>query len=42
MDLADATLVAATEVLEVSRIFTTDSDFYVYRINNTGAFEVVP
>jgi predicted nucleic acid-binding protein len=42
VDLADASLVAAAEVLEVSSIFTTDSDFYIYRINNTGAFEVVP
>ena len=42
MDLADASLVAAAEVLNVTRIFTTDSDFYVYRINNKGAFEVVP
>jgi uncharacterized protein len=42
MDLADASLVAAAEVLEVSRIFSTDSDFYIYRINDAGAFEVVP
>lgn len=36
MDLADASLVATAEVLNLSRIFTLDSDFYVYRINNTG------
>lgn len=42
MDLADASLVAVAEKLGVSRIFTTDSDFYIYRINNTGVFEVVP
>jgi predicted nucleic acid-binding protein len=42
MDLADASLVATAEVLNLSRIFTLDSDFYVYRINNTGVFEVVP
>lgn len=42
MDLADASLVAAAEVLAVSRIFTTDSDFYVYRIHGTTPFEVVP
>jgi len=40
MDLADASLVATAEVLNLRRIFTLDSDFYVYRINNTGAFEV--
>ena len=42
MDLADASLVAAVEVLNLRRIFTLDSDFYVYRINNTGVFEVAP
>ena len=42
MDLADASLVATAEVLNLRRIFTLDSDFYVYRINNTGAFEVAP
>ena len=42
MDLADASLVAAAEALDLSRIFTLDSDFYVYRLHNTGAFEVVP
>lgn len=42
MDLADASLVATAEVLKLSRIFTLDSDFYVYRINDTGVFEVVP
>jgi predicted nucleic acid-binding protein len=42
MDLADASLVTAAETLSLTRIFTFDSDFYVYRINNTGVFEVVP
>lgn len=42
MDLADASLVVAAEVLHLTRIFTLDSDFYVYRINNTGVFEIVP
>ena len=42
MDLADASLVASAETLGLTRIFTVDSDFYVYRINNTGVFEVVP
>jgi hypothetical protein len=31
MDLADASLVTAAEALNFSRIFTLDSDFYVYR-----------
>ena len=41
MDLADASLVATAETLNLTRIFTIDSDFYVYRINDTGVFEVV-
>ena len=42
MDLADASLVAAAEGLELHRILTLDSDFRVYRINGRIAFEVVP
>ena len=42
MDLADASLVAAAESLNQRRLFTLDSDFYVYRLYNADAFEVVP
>jgi predicted nucleic acid-binding protein len=42
MDLADASLVTAAEVLKVTRIFTVDSDFNVYRINRKTPFERVP
>ena len=42
MHLADASLVAAAEPLEVRDIFTLDSDFYVYRWRGTEAFEVIP
>jgi predicted nucleic acid-binding protein len=42
MDLADASLVAAAHVLNVTRIFTTDSDFYVYQIGGIKPFEVLP
>lgn len=42
MDLADASLVAAAEGLELHRILTLDSDFRVYRINDRIAFELVP
>ena len=42
MDLADASLVTAAEALNLTRIFTLDTDFYVYRFNNTDVFEVVP
>ena len=41
MDLADASLVAAAETLGLKRIFTLDSDFYVYRINDKDAFDVI-
>ena len=42
MDFADASLVTAAEHLGLSSIFTLDSDFYVYRINDKKAFEVIP
>ncbi len=42
MDLADASLVAAAEVLGVRRIFTVDSDFVVYRLPGKQPFEIVP
>ncbi len=42
MDLADASLVAAAEVLGVRRIFTVDSDFVVYRLLGKQSFEIVP
>lgn len=41
MDLADATLVTAAETLGTNRIFTLDSDFYVYRLHETAAFDVI-
>lgn len=42
MDLADASLVAAAETRGSKRIFTLDSDFYVYRLKDKDAFEVIP
>lgn len=42
MDLADASLVAAAETLGTNRIFTLDSDFYVYRYRDKGTFDVIP
>ena len=42
MDLADASLVAAAEALNESLIFTLDGDFYIYRLANGRAFEVIP
>ena len=42
MDLTDASPNAAAEALEVRRIFTLDSNFYVYPRRGTQAFEVIP
>ncbi len=41
MDLADASLVSAAEALGLDRIFTYDSDFYIYRIGDKTAFNVI-
>lgn len=38
MDLADASLMVAAEGLGVQRIFTLDSDFYIYRLADGSAF----
>jgi len=42
MDLADASLVALAQTRGIRRIFTLDSDFYVYRLNGRDSFEVIP
>ncbi len=42
MDLADASLVATAEALDIRRIFTLDSDFAVYRRHGREPFEIVP
>lgn len=42
MDFADASLVSAAETLKVARIFTLDSDFYVYQRYGNQPFEVIP
>lgn len=42
MDLADASLVVLASELETRRIFTLDSDFYVYRTSRGEAFECMP
>src|SRR5262249_55239900 len=41
MDLADASLVAVAESLSLRQIFTVDSDFYVYRLSDGSAFEII-
>ncbi len=42
MDLADASLVTLAERKKIRRIFTLDSDFYVYRLNGKESFDVIP
>ncbi len=42
MDLADASLVAAAEALNLRRVFTLDSHFRAYRMVNKHAFDIVP
>ena len=43
MDMADATLVALAESLEVGSIFTLDRrDFSIYRIKGRGRFRIIP
>ena len=42
MDLADASLVAAAERLNLRRVFTVDRHFRAYRIQGRHAFDVVP
>ena len=43
MDLADATLVALADVLEIPKIFTLDHrDFSVYRFKQKRRFTIIP
>jgi predicted nucleic acid-binding protein len=42
MDLADASIVAAAETLNDPRILTQDADFYIYRFQDKGSFDVLP
>lgn len=41
MDLADASLVAVADARGIPRLFTIDSDFYIYRLANGAVLEVV-
>lgn len=42
MDVADASLVAAAEALDISRVFTLDSDFRIYKLFGRKAFTLIP
>lgn len=41
MSLADASLIATAENLELRSVFTFDSDFYIYRLADGSALEIV-
>lgn len=41
MDFADASLVAVAESIGEKRVFTLDSDFYVYRLYDREPFDVI-
>lgn len=41
MSLADASLIATAESLDLRSVFTFDSDFYVYRLNDGSALEII-
>ena len=42
MDMADASLIAIAETLGLTKVFTLDRDFYIYRLANGKSLEVVP
>jgi predicted nucleic acid-binding protein len=41
MDLADASLMAVAESRSLRRVFTVDSDFFIYRLSDGSVLEVV-
>ena len=41
MDLADASLIAVAESQSLRRVFTLDGDFYIYRLADGSALEIV-
>ena len=42
MDLADSSLIAVAESRSIRRVFTLDEEFYIYRLADGSALEVVP
>lgn len=41
MDMADASLVAIAESLSERQVFTFDTDFYIYRLTDDSALEII-
>lgn len=42
MDMADASLVAVAESRSLKRLFTIDSDFYIYRLADGSVLDILP
>ncbi len=42
MDLADASIIACAEHFGMNLVFALDSDFYIYRLKNGSALQIVP
>lgn len=42
MDLADASLMVIAESHSFRRIFTLDSDFYIYRLSGKRSLDIIP
>ena len=41
MDLADASLIATAESLDLRQVFTFDSDFYIYRLADGNGLDII-
>lgn len=42
MDLADASVIAAAETLDIRQVFTIDKEFYIYRLSDGAPLEAIP
>jgi len=42
LNFADASIVAAAEVLGIKTLFSLDSDFHIYRLYGREPFTIVP
>ncbi len=41
MDLADASLIMVAQSMALRQVFTVDKDFYIYRLADGTALEVI-
>jgi uncharacterized protein len=42
MDLADATIIATAEILDLRDVFAIDQDFHMYRLGDGSTLRVIP